>query len=90
MTQMRNFPPGVAYRILYQSEYDNKDVWHFANTSMIERNKSPIMYQLTGLKYAHILYDIRVSLRSMKADPDDQRMWSRHASITVRTQNAGK
>lgn len=88
MTQMRNFPPGVSYRILYQSEYDNKDVWHFANTSMIERNKTPIVYQLTGLKYAHILYDIRVSMRSMKAHPDDQRMWSRPASITVRTQNA--
>lgn len=48
------------------------------------------MFNLTGLKYAHALYDIRVAIRSNAADPDDEPMWSRNATTVIRTDSKSK
>lgn len=48
------------------------------------------MFNLTDLKYAHTLYDIRVAIRSNAADPDDESMWSGNASVVVRTDSKSK
>lgn len=52
---------------------------------MLNIKNSTHIYNLTGLKYAHALYDIRVSMRSSRAFDRDQKMWSNFASLTVRT-----
>ncbi|KAJ3639518.1 hypothetical protein Zmor_002874 [Zophobas morio] len=80
---MQTFPPGVHHRILYQCEYDEKK-WKYGDILLKQPHKK-VTYNLTGLPYAHALCDIRVSLRSAKALPSDESMWSRNASITFRT-----
>jgi cytokine receptor domeless len=82
---MQTFPVGVHHRIYYQCEYGEKQ-WHFGG--MIRKVQHPakeVTFNLTDLKYAHALCDIRVSLRSAEAQSDDESMWSRNASITERT-----
>jgi hypothetical protein len=87
---MQTFPVGVHHRIYYQCEYGEKQ-WHFGG--MIRKVQHPakeVTFNLTDLKYAHALCDIRVSLRSAEAQSDDESMWSRNASITERTNSKGK
>lgn len=49
-----------------------------------------VYFNLTDLKYAHALYDIRVSMRSLAATiVNDETMWSKNSSITVRTMSKG-
>ncbi|EFA12822.1 cytokine receptor [Tribolium castaneum] len=81
---MRTFWPGVHHRILYQCEYYEKK-WHFGGEIKENPKRYEIYFNLTNLKYAHALCDIRVSLRSAKALPSDESMWSNNASITVWT-----
>lgn len=82
---MWNFPPGLVHRVLYQCEFDNKSTWVMANTSQLSNREHSYRFNLTGLPYAHALYDIRVSSRSVKASETDEHMWSRNASSTSRT-----
>lgn len=49
-----------------------------------------VKYELSNLTFAHAYYDIRVSLRSAKADPTDESMWSDNASLTVLTASKSK
>lgn len=81
---MQTFPPGVHHRILYQCEYYEKK-WHFGGLITKNPQKHEIYFNLTDLKYAHNLCDIRVAIRSAKALANDESMWSNNASITVRT-----
>ncbi|RZB38682.1 cytokine receptor, partial [Asbolus verrucosus] len=81
---MQTFPPGVHHRILYQCEYDEKK-WRFGGELTDKPTSAERFFNLTNLKHAHALCDIRISLRSSKALADDESMWSRNASITVRT-----
>lgn len=81
---MITFIPGLDHRILYQSEYEKE--WHLGGFIRKVKNKT-LTYELKNLKYAHILYDIRVSMRSSVADESDESMWSENATRTVRTQS---
>lgn len=78
---MQAFPPGLQHRVMYQSEYGEKN-WQFGGIIGLT---NPVYFNLTGLKYAHALYDIRIAMRSNAAEPDDESMWSKNSSITVRT-----
>lgn len=82
---MRTFPPGVTHRVRYQCEFDNKTTWTTANTTWLSNKSSSYAFNLSGLPYAHALYDIRVSSRSARASERDERLWSRFASVTART-----
>ncbi|RZC42750.1 fn3 and/or zf-C2HC 2 domain containing protein, partial [Asbolus verrucosus] len=81
---MQIFTPGVHHRIFYQSEYDGKQ-WSFGGEITDNATQKEKFFNLTNLQYAHALYDIRVSLRSADAIVDDESTWSRHASVTIRT-----
>lgn len=92
---LENFPPGLHHRVLYQCEYGPKDVWNLAEilclqTSCNHSDSKKMSFNLIGLPHAHALCDIRVSLRSAKASPDDESMWSANASITARVGSTGK
>ncbi|KAF2881194.1 hypothetical protein ILUMI_24978 [Ignelater luminosus] len=84
---MQVFPPGVEHRILYQSEYGERN-WQQAGilqTPSTDQMRA-VYFNLTNLKYAHALYDIRISMRSLAATiVNDESMWSKNSSITVRT-----
>ncbi|XP_018331539.1 cytokine receptor [Agrilus planipennis] len=82
-TAMLTFPPGLQHRVLYQSEVNPKG-WEFGGM-VISKELKEIYFNLTGLKYAHKLYDIRVSSRTTAALPDDESMWSKNTSLTERT-----
>ncbi|XP_045481891.1 cytokine receptor [Harmonia axyridis] len=77
------FNSGLHFRVLYQCSYGTKE-W---KSSPINYTKgdSTIKYELRNLEFAHAYYDIRVSLRSAVADPNDESRWSDNASITVLT-----
>ncbi|KAK4871636.1 hypothetical protein RN001_015760 [Aquatica leii] len=84
---MQAFPPGLQHRILYQSQYEKEwQLGGFFNTTHTE-DTSYVYFNLTNLKYAHTLYDIRVSMRSVAADPDDEFMWSKNSSLTIITRS---
>ncbi|XP_066996548.1 cytokine receptor [Anabrus simplex] len=80
---MGNFPPGVVHRVEYQASWDDRTTWHIANTSELGMHNSSYVYNLTGLRYASTIYDIRVYMRSAVAVGEDK--WSLPASLTVRT-----
>ncbi|XP_018569941.1 uncharacterized protein LOC108909948 [Anoplophora glabripennis] len=82
---MIKFPPGLHHRVLYRSEYEEE--WHLGGIIRGVKNRT-LWFTLENLKYAHTLYDIRVSMRSSVADEDDESMWSGNATITVRTERA--
>lgn len=90
---LEHFPPGLHHRILYQCEYGPKDVWNLADILCLHTvcgNSKEMYFNLSGLPHAHALCDIRVSLRSARASPDDESMWSANASITARVGSTGK
>lgn len=91
---LENFPPGLQHRVLYQCEYGPKE-WKLAKVLCVQPEENcervkKIQFNLTDLPHAHALCDIRVSLRSAKALPDDENMWSANASITARIGTTGK
>ncbi|XP_063928126.1 cytokine receptor-like isoform X1 [Zophobas morio] len=83
-SSMQTFPPGVHHRILYQCKYGKKE-WKLGGMLTGRSFRGRTSFNLTNLPNAHTICEIRVSLRSAKALPDDKSMWSRNASITVRT-----
>lgn len=83
-SSMITFKPGLDHRILYQREYEKK--WQLGGLIKESKNRT-LSYELIGLKYAHLLYDIRVSMRSAMADPYDEFMWSDNATRTIRTKS---
>lgn len=85
-SSMKTFPPGVHHRILYQCEYYEKK-WQFGGLITNQTKNENITFVLTNLKYAHALCDIRVSMRSAKADVNDEWAWSENATRTVRTKS---
>lgn len=85
-SSMKTFPPGVHHRILYQCEYYPKE-WQFGGLITNQTKSENITFVLTNLKYAHALCDIRVSMRSAKADPKNEWAWSEYATRTERTQS---
>lgn len=85
---MQNFPRPLEHRVMYCCQYTPK-VFQFGG--IIERRDAKnVFYNLTNLPYAHNLCDIRVSSRSAVALKTDEKMWSRNASITVRTSSEGE
>ncbi|KAK5639012.1 hypothetical protein RI129_011504 [Pyrocoelia pectoralis] len=82
---MHAFPPGLQHRVLYQSQYEKE--WKEAGFLRILKmdDMKNVYFNVTGLKYAHALYDIRVSLRSDAADNDDESMWSANTTVTCYT-----
>lgn len=83
-SSLSTFKPGLNHRILYQREYEKK--WQLVDVIKESKNRT-LSYELVNLKYAHILYDIRVSMRSAVADVNDESMWSENATRTVRTKS---
>ncbi|XP_018565709.1 cytokine receptor [Anoplophora glabripennis] len=81
---MITFSPGLHHRILYQWEYEKH--WHLGGIIRGVKNRT-LSFELKNLKYAHILYDIRVSMRSSVADQNDESMWSENATRTIRTKS---
>nr|XP_023016620.1 cytokine receptor-like [Leptinotarsa decemlineata] len=75
----------LHHRILYFDSFDK--IWQVAGniTSEISK-KNTFEFDLTNLKHAHALYDIRVIMRSAAAEGDDT-MWSHYASATQRTKS---
>ncbi|CAB0032240.1 unnamed protein product [Trichogramma brassicae] len=79
---MQNFPPGLHHRIAHQSQWEDRDSWQ--NIDINDEPHNPNRYyNLTGLKYANSIYDVRVYVKSAVAEGDD--MWSNFSGITFRT-----
>ncbi|CAH1153652.1 unnamed protein product [Phaedon cochleariae] len=83
-SSMVGFPCGLHHRILYQCEYEKK--WHSGGVITTATKNETLNFELTNLKYAHNLYDIRVSMRSAEA-VDSDTVWSENASITEWTKS---
>ncbi|XP_060537286.1 cytokine receptor [Cylas formicarius] len=81
---MGSFPPGVFHRIMYLINGEGSAEWHLADIITNKTKNKSIEYELKGLKYAHTLYDIRVSMKSAVAD-DDEYLWSGFSSVTILT-----
>ncbi|KAF2896650.1 hypothetical protein ILUMI_09524 [Ignelater luminosus] len=83
--EMQTYPVGLQHRIMYRSEYGREE-WQVAG--IIETPPQDQMkyvhFNLTNLEYAHALYDIRVSIRSLAAKQEES-MWSNYSSIAART-----
>lgn len=85
MLPMQVFPGGLVHKVEYQSMY--KNVWEQVDTSMLpERLEGPKVFTITinNLSYANTLYDIRVCMKSAKAQAGEQ-LWSLPSNITFRT-----
>ncbi|XP_043508865.1 cytokine receptor [Frieseomelitta varia] len=79
---MQNFPPGLFHKITYQNQWDHQKTWQVINiTNDIHVHKR--YYNLTGLKYANTVYDVRVFMRSAVAAGEDK--WSQFSDVTFRT-----
>ncbi|BES90108.1 FN3 [Nesidiocoris tenuis] len=78
---LHNFPPGLSHKIMYQSKYDNINSWQTIYPDVSSRS-SLVVYNITGLKYAHTLYDIRVMIKPTIADKSK---WSAPATTTFHT-----
>ncbi|XP_054259785.1 cytokine receptor-like isoform X1 [Macrosteles quadrilineatus] len=79
---MQNFPPGVEQKVEYQSEWDPRDHWTVVNMTYNIKNATH-QVNITGLKYANSIYDLRVFMRSPLALGED--MWSQPATLTIKT-----
>lgn len=77
------FPPGIVHKIEYQHQWESRTVWKDVNTSFLSLHDPWYLLNLTNLKYANTLYDIRVYMRSAAAIRDD--VWSTPAYVTVKT-----
>lgn len=82
---MQNFPPGLVHRVEYLPQWEARESWQRVNTSLLNFKFSKHELNITSLKYANTLYDIRVYLKSTKADENDNSLWSAPAAVTVRT-----
>ncbi|KAL7307372.1 hypothetical protein TKK_0000559 [Trichogramma kaykai] len=79
---MQNFPPGLHHRISHQSQWEKRDSWQ--KIEITDEPHNPNRYfNLTGLKYANSIYDVRVYVKSAVAESDE--MWSNFSGITFRT-----
>ncbi|KAL1493403.1 hypothetical protein ABEB36_011464 [Hypothenemus hampei] len=76
---MQSFHPGLEYRVSWFIEHCKK----WTTVKFSKPLSSTVEYELTDLPYAHCLYDIRVSIKSLPAT--EERMWSQNASITIWT-----
>ncbi|KAK6620371.1 hypothetical protein RUM44_006772 [Polyplax serrata] len=77
-----HFPPGLRLKIQYKNKWED---WVEVNIPYTERIYGKnYTYNITGLKYSHTPYDVRIYLKSFvaKAGPND---WSLPASITFMT-----
>lgn len=79
---MPNFPPGLVQRVEYLPQWESRESWHRVDTEKLDTNDNQL--NITSLKYANTLYDIRVYLKSAKANHNDK-LWSAPAAITVKT-----
>ncbi|XP_056647147.1 cytokine receptor-like isoform X1 [Diorhabda sublineata] len=79
------FPERVEGKILYKCEFCN-DSWVLDNNTFVSETfkKKITRYELKNLRYAHALYDIRVSIKPIEADED---MWSNYTVVTKRTES---
>ncbi|PSN47868.1 hypothetical protein C0J52_01267 [Blattella germanica] len=80
---MQLFPPGILHKIEYQSQWDSMSTWLVANTSFLPLHSENHTYNLSGLKYANSLYDVRVYMRSPAAVGEDK--WSQPTRNTFKT-----
>ncbi|CAG2054668.1 unnamed protein product [Timema podura] len=80
---MHTFPPGLIQRVVYQAEYDTNDIWLPANTSNLKTHGENHSLNITGLKYAYMLYEVRISMKSSVATGEDK--WSTPTNITFMT-----
>ncbi|XP_012253310.2 cytokine receptor [Athalia rosae] len=79
---MRGFPPGLVHRIQYQNQWDDERIWETMNiTDNAHANEK--YYNLTGLKYANAVYDVRVSIKSFEAIEEDK--WGQYSGVTFKT-----
>lgn len=82
------FPPGVDHRILYRCEYESKK-WK-SYLILHTYNVRRINFNLTRLAHANAMCNVKVSLRSAMALPNDESMWSANATISARLKTEGK
>ncbi|KAF5285234.1 hypothetical protein FQR65_LT13298 [Abscondita terminalis] len=82
---MQAFSSGLHHRIIYQSEFDKN--WQLGGLLIKPTmdESGYIYFNLTNLTYAYCVYDIRISIRSAEAEPDDESMWSKNFSLAIRT-----
>ncbi|KAK9497915.1 hypothetical protein O3M35_003814 [Rhynocoris fuscipes] len=78
------FSTGIVPKVIYHSEWDSVNYWRAVDTSHLNIKDSKHTLNITGLRFAHSLYDIRVLLRSAAAK-DEPMWWSEPAAITLRT-----
>ncbi|XP_012282204.1 uncharacterized protein LOC105700688 [Orussus abietinus] len=79
---MQNFPPGLHHRVTYQNQWDHQKTWQIINiTNDIHMHKR--YFNLTNLKYANTVYDVRVFMKSALAIGEDK--WSQFSDVTFRT-----
>ncbi|XP_066908387.1 cytokine receptor isoform X1 [Halyomorpha halys] len=81
---LKVFPPGIKIKVMYQSKWDPLNLWKEANTSFVINESERRVLNITRLKYANTVYDIKVLLKSNKA-VDDEKWWSEPATITLHT-----
>uniref|UniRef100_A0A0A9YSC8 Cytokine receptor n=2 Tax=Lygus hesperus TaxID=30085 RepID=A0A0A9YSC8_LYGHE len=79
---IKNFPPGLRHKIMYQSKFDPIGAWQTVMPKLSDTKFGVFEYNITGLKYAGTLYDVRVLLKSALADDGK---WSEPATITIHT-----
>ncbi|KAL6427265.1 hypothetical protein ACFW04_008687 [Cataglyphis niger] len=79
---LQSFPPGINHKIMYQNQWDYKKDWEVIIIDTDPR-LSKRFFNLTGLKYANTVYDVRVYLKSAKAIGEN--MYSEPSVITFRT-----
>ncbi|KAL1131326.1 hypothetical protein AAG570_010944 [Ranatra chinensis] len=80
---LHNFTQGLITKVIYKSQWDSENYWDEADTSHIPTNLTNVTFTISGLKYAHALYDIRVFLRS--AASTEPYKWSKPATYTLHT-----
>ncbi|XP_058807695.1 cytokine receptor isoform X2 [Phymastichus coffea] len=79
---MQTFPPGMHHRVAYQNQWDSQDEWQIINITD-DCHVSNRYYNLTSLKYANTIYDIRVWVKSAVAVGETK--WSNYSDVTFRT-----
>uniref|UniRef100_A0A8D8TE23 Cytokine receptor n=1 Tax=Cacopsylla melanoneura TaxID=428564 RepID=A0A8D8TE23_9HEMI len=79
------FPGGLIHKVEIQSMWDRNDVWKQVDTSMISKIASEnYTLFIDNLDYANTHYEIRVYMKSARAEPGDE-LWSSSSNITFRT-----
>ncbi|KAJ8664784.1 hypothetical protein QAD02_006446 [Eretmocerus hayati] len=79
---MQNFPAGLHHKVEHQNQWDRRDAWKVIQiTDDIHTAKR--YFNLTELRYANAIYDVRVFIKSAAAVGEDK--WSNFSDITFRT-----